>query len=265
MRLDEERVGVAVERQVDEVQHVARALALFPEAVPRATVEVDLLRADRGRERLAVHVAEHEHRAGAGVLHDRRDEAPFVELRDYRHAASVAGRISTPADASAAFSAGTLTTPSWKMDAASAASAPVPAKSSTSTPSIPPPTQNGIVSRSATRAASSTTVRRRSADAVMSRNTSSSAPSESYRDASAIGSPASRSATKRVPFTTRPRSTSRHGMIRFASIYAFAAEIASRNVNAPPYRARPMITPRTWRCRSFATERMSSSLPTPPE
>ena len=45
--------------------------------------------------------------------------------------------------------------------------------------SIPPPTQNGMVSVSATRRARSTAVSRRSAEAVMSRNTSSSAPSRS--------------------------------------------------------------------------------------
>src|SRR5687767_7615237 len=71
---------------------------------------------------------------------------------------------------------------------------------------------------SAHRRASCTTVSRRSCDAVMSRKTSSSAPSTSYRSASSTGSPASRMSTKFVPFTTRPLSTSRHGMTRLSSI-----------------------------------------------
>src|SRR2546423_12626115 len=55
-------------------------------------------------------------------------------------------------------------------------------------------------------------VSRFSCDAVMSRNTSSSPPSCSYRTASSTGSPASRMSTKLVPFTTRPLSTSRQGI-----------------------------------------------------
>src|SRR2546423_4957839 len=60
-------------------------------------------------------------------------------------------------------------------------------------------------------------VSRFSCDAVMSRNTSSSPPSCSYRIASSTGSPASRIFTKLVPFTTRPLSTSRQGMTRLSS------------------------------------------------
>src|SRR5438132_9571372 len=59
---------------------------------------------------------------------------------------------------------------------------------------------------------------RLSEDAVMSRKVSSSAPSASYFTACSTGSPASTSETKRIPLTTRPRSTSRHGIIRLASI-----------------------------------------------
>src|SRR5436853_2906065 len=59
---------------------------------------------------------------------------------------------------------------------------------------------------------------RRSDDAVMSRKTSSSAPSSEYRKPHSTGSPASRRFTKWMPFTTRPSFTSRHGMIRLASI-----------------------------------------------
>src|SRR3954453_17583851 len=79
---------------------------------------------------------------------------------------------------------------------------------------MPPPMTNGMNTLSAVRRASSTIVSRRSWDAVMSRNTTSSAPSPSYRAASSTGSPASRRPTKLVPLTTRPASTSRHGITR---------------------------------------------------
>src|SRR5512135_239969 len=86
-----------------------------------------------------------------------------------------------------------------------------------STERIPPPTVNGMKTESATRPTISRVVRRSSCVAEMSRNTNSSAPSASYRAAWATGSPASRSASKCTPFTTRPPATSRQGMMRRAS------------------------------------------------
>ncbi len=65
-----------------------------------------------------------------------------------------------------------------------------------STARIPPPTVNGMKTRSATRRTMSTTVFRASDVAVMSRNTSSSAPSASYAAAASTGSPASFKLTK---------------------------------------------------------------------
>src|SRR5450830_1019148 len=56
----------------------------------------------------------------------------------------------------------------------------------------------------------------------MSRNTSSSSPCASYSFASSTGSPASRNSTKETPFTTRPLSTSKQGMIRLVSIVPFS-------------------------------------------
>src|SRR4051794_33199928 len=82
---------------------------------------------------------------------------------------------------------------------------------------MPPPIVNGMNTSLAVRRARSTIVSRRSCDAVMSRNTISSPPSASYRQASSTGSPASRMSMKFVPFTTRPLSTSRHGITRLSS------------------------------------------------
>ena len=78
---------------------------------------------------------------------------------------------------------------------------------------IPPPTVNGINTLSATLLTRSTVVFLPSLDAVISRNTSSSAPDLSYIDATSTGSPASLKSTILVPLTTRPSLQSRHGII----------------------------------------------------
>ena len=82
---------------------------------------------------------------------------------------------------------------------------------------MPPPTVSGRKSSSAARFISSMMMPRFSFDAVISRNTTSSAPCSLYRSARATGSPASRRPRKWVPFTTRPSLRSRHGMIRRVS------------------------------------------------
>ena len=84
---------------------------------------------------------------------------------------------------------------------------------------IPPPTVRGIKITSAVRRTTSSMMSRPSWLAVISKNTSSSAPSSSYRAATSTGSPASRRFTKFVPLTTRPRLTSRQGITRFANIF----------------------------------------------
>src|SRR5438270_860627 len=98
--------------------------------------------------------------------------------------------------------------PKWNTLAASTASAPA------SAPRTPPPTVSGMNTCSAVRRTTSYVVDRASLDAVMSRKTSSSAPSASYTCAISTGSPASRKSVKFTPLTTRPASTSRHGMTR---------------------------------------------------
>ena len=83
---------------------------------------------------------------------------------------------------------------------------------------IPPPTVSGMKTTSAVRRTTSRMISRPSWLAVMSRKTSSSAPSSSYRAATSTGSPASRRLRKFVPLTTRPRFTSRQGITRLANI-----------------------------------------------
>src|SRR5215470_6721392 len=83
---------------------------------------------------------------------------------------------------------------------------------------MPPPTASGMNSSRATARIVSASARRRSSVAVMSRMTSSSTPSALYRLASSAGSPARRSPSKLIPFTTWPSRTSRQAMMRFDSM-----------------------------------------------
>src|SRR5450830_522049 len=66
----------------------------------------------------------------------------------------------------------------------------------------------------------------------MSKKVSSSAPCSLYLAAISTGSPASRSATKLTPLTTRPPVTSRQGMMRLASMAG----------QSPPGSAQAVIT-----------------------
>jgi len=109
----EDRVAVAIRLELDEVQGVSARLTFLPERIAGAAVEVDLAgplgRFDRG----AIHPGEHEHRAGAGVLHDRRHEAALVEshVRDVHAKARSGGRTGIPAAASASFTPPTVSSP----------------------------------------------------------------------------------------------------------------------------------------------------------
>src|SRR5690554_3594981 len=92
-----------------------------------------------------------------------------------------------------------------------------------STVRTPPPTVSGMKTSAAIRSTVSYVVSRLSWLAVMSRKVISSAPCSLYLRAISTGSPASRMSTKLTPLTTRPLSTSRQGMIRFASVIAVSS------------------------------------------
>src|SRR5712691_2471143 len=109
--LHEEGVGVAIEPQVDDVQDIPAGLALLPETVAGAAVEMHLTCAERRLDGLAVHVREHQHAFCRGVLHDRRHQASAVEADAIDHAASALGRTRTPRAASASLRSNTTTSP----------------------------------------------------------------------------------------------------------------------------------------------------------
>ena len=108
--------------------------------------------------------------------------------------------------ATAALLSDTLSAPASSSRAASSADA------------MPPPTVKGMSIRAAMRDTSPVKVRRPSSEALMSRYTSSSAPSAAYFAPSSTGSPTCRSAVKLIPLTVWPSRMSRQGIMRLASM-----------------------------------------------
>ena len=90
---------------------------------------------------------------------------------------------------------------------------------------MPPPTVKGIKTCCATFFTISTVVFLFSLVAVISKNTSSSAPSSEYFFASITGSPAYLKFSKFTPFTVLPSFMSRQGIILFANISRTALKI----------------------------------------
>ena len=89
----DEGVAVAVVAQLPHALDVARGLALVPDLVAAAAVEVDLAGLEREPQRLLVHVGERQHLARARVLHHARHEPALVEAdRVASHAACGASR-----------------------------------------------------------------------------------------------------------------------------------------------------------------------------
>src|SRR5262249_14854291 len=77
----EERVLLAVDRDVDQVEDVARGLPLAPELVSRGRPEHRPPGAQGLAQRLGASVADEEHLARVGVLQDNRDHV-LIALRD---------------------------------------------------------------------------------------------------------------------------------------------------------------------------------------
>src|SRR5438876_730064 len=246
VHLYEEGIGVAVRHEADEMHDVAARLSLLPEPAPRAAVEVHLARAQRGVQRFAVHVGEHQHRAGRGVLHDRGDEATLVE-RDVLHLASALGRTWTPRAARSCLRTPTAISPEWKIEAASPASAPVRANRSTKCAASPAPPEAIIGTRTAS-----------AMSAVSSRSKPSRVPSRSI-DVSRI-SPAPCSTPRRAhstasrPVGVRPPSIT----TSYEPSSRRRASMASTAAWAP---ARAAISPRSSGRRTAAVFMATLSAP----
>ena len=143
-------------------QGVAARLALAPERVARARVEVRLARPQRGLDRLGVLPADHEHAAVGGVLDDGRDQAVRAEAhgrprRASELAAPPSGRLrvrrtGTPASAMAALTAPIEWMSRWKIEAARTASACpcVTAATMSAGEPAPPEAMTGTLTRDVT-------------------------------------------------------------------------------------------------------------------
>jgi hypothetical protein len=65
---------------------MAGAFAFGPELLARAAKEGYVTARNGFVESLAIHVADHEHTAGSGILNDGRDEAIlFVKIEHFAH------------------------------------------------------------------------------------------------------------------------------------------------------------------------------------
>ena len=79
--LDQQRIAVAIERDVLHLLRVAAGLALHPELLARAAPEMRLARCDGGFERSAVHPGHHQHATGFLFLDDGRDQPVPVKFQ----------------------------------------------------------------------------------------------------------------------------------------------------------------------------------------
>src|ERR1700689_3027752 len=81
LNLDPDRVLVAIDAHLDDALKVAGAFTFAPEFAARPR-EVPRLPGGYGlRQRVRVHVRDHEHRFGTGVGSDTSDESVGAELR----------------------------------------------------------------------------------------------------------------------------------------------------------------------------------------
>ena len=73
--LHEQGVVVAIHSDAHEVEEIAAGFTLGPETVARTAPERHLLRQQRFVVSLFVHIAEHQHILGVGILNDGRHQA----------------------------------------------------------------------------------------------------------------------------------------------------------------------------------------------
>src|SRR6185312_6717437 len=81
-RTHEQRIAIAVDTDVLEIERMPRGFTFFPEPPLAAAEEHDAPIGQCGEQRPAIHVAEHQDCATAGMLHDGWEEsAAFCEVQ----------------------------------------------------------------------------------------------------------------------------------------------------------------------------------------
>src|SRR5207253_5761474 len=139
-------VEVAVQAELEHLHEIARRGPLLPEP-PRSGVKPGPAGLPGPLPRLRVHVREHEHFAGRIVL-DHRGHKALREVRDGRTRLAHC-RTSTPLPARSSLPDSIDSSPKWKIDAASAASAPPAVSASYMWVALPAPPEAMTGSRTA--------------------------------------------------------------------------------------------------------------------
>jgi hypothetical protein len=137
-RADQQRVIVAIGVNRAQLEPVSGGLAFRPEPPLRAAPERHEAAVQRRPKRVGVHVAEHQHLAGVGVLHDRGQQAVHLVPGERLDLGRAQRRISIPHAASSSFKSGMAMMRSWKTVAASAPLAPA-SNASRKCPGAPAP------------------------------------------------------------------------------------------------------------------------------
>src|SRR5688572_13598217 len=191
---DQQRVGVAVERDGDQPQDVAAGLALAPEPPTRPRMEVHFAGGHRRLERLGVHPRDHQDASVGGILDHRGHEAVGAKT-DVRSRHDVPGghataRTGSPAAAIAALTSAMEWTGRWKIDGARTASAPPSRTAATKSagPAAPPLAMTGTWTRKLIARSSSVSYPLRVPSRSMDVTSSSPAPRSTTRVAHSTAS-----------------------------------------------------------------------------
>src|SRR5215207_6784660 len=256
--LHEQRVGIAVERRLAHELHVARGVALAPVLLAGSRPERDAPLREGASQRLAVHPAEHEHLAGVPLLDDGGQQPVGVEGGPVERGSvrrprllvafellvtGFAHRTILPSTRSAALTSPTVTSPLWKTDAASTASAPTAiAGAKWATLPAPPDAMTGTLESSCMSAVSSRSKPAFVPSASMELTSNSPAPSSIARRAQ---SRASRSVSVRPPWvvTTKPDSVRSERLTSSESTSTCAPKRSAISAMRPGRAIAALLTP----------------------
>src|SRR5690606_23936998 len=139
IRGDQECIVVAIGLHGHDIQEVSRRFTLRPQTILAAAEERDASLRERRAQRFAIHVAEHQHRAAAGVLDDRGQQPVAFVPREGIDLFEFHGRISIEVWRKYALRSGMCSVPVWNTLAASAPSTFVFANTSAKCSRAPAP------------------------------------------------------------------------------------------------------------------------------
>src|SRR5579871_277501 len=83
LHLEEDRICITIEAHTDYTLEVAGSGTLVPELLPRPAPEPCVTSLLRQRDRLLVHVCDHQHFASVGILDNRWDQSLPIKLQSH--------------------------------------------------------------------------------------------------------------------------------------------------------------------------------------